>query len=766
MADDSFKKSALTYHQHPKPGKIAITATKPMTTARDLALAYSPGVAIPCEEIAEDPLKAYDYTSRGNMVAVISNGTAVLGLGAIGALASKPVMEGKAVLFKKFADIDSIDLEINETDVDKLVDIIAPLEPSFGGINLEDIKAPECFEVEKKLRERMNIPVFHDDQHGTAIIVAAAFRNWLRLANRKIEDIRLVTSGAGASAIACLNLLVAMGLPKSNIVVCDRQGVIYKGREGEMDPYKASYASDTNARDLADAIEGADMFLGLSAKGALKPEMVEKMADEPLIMALANPTPEIMPEEAKAAKPDCIVCTGRSDFPNQVNNVLCFPFIFRGALDVGATTINEEMKIACVHAIADLAMEAASHEVASVYADENLTFGPEYMIPKPFDPRLIMTVPIAVAKAAMETGVASRPIQDFDAYQAHLQQTYYRSDQLMRPVFEKARHDPKRIAFAEGEEERVLRAVQTIVEENLAKPILIGRRRVIEARIKKLNLKIRDTQHFEICDPEDDPRYREYWSLYHSIMERRGVTPDVAKNVLRTNNTVIAALMVHRNEADTLVCGTVGQYTNHLQYLHDIIGLRPGVETAAALAILITNHGNLFITDTHVNPDPSCEQIAEVTLLAAEEMKRFGVEPKIALLSRSNFGTHDSEDAMKMRRALTLVKERSPELEIDGEMHADAALSSCIREQVMPHSTLKGQANLLVMPSVSSANITYNTVKTITEATVVGPILLGVAKPVHIVTTAATPRGLINIAALASVEAQFYDAQHKADTSS
>lgn len=752
--DDRFKESALDYHRRPTHGKIAIKATKPLTTQRDLALAYSPGVAAPCEEIAENPLKAYEYTSRGNMVAVISNGTAVLGLGAIGALASKPVMEGKSVLFKKFADIDSIDIELDETDTDKLVEAIAMMEPSFGGINLEDIKAPECFEIENRLRERMNIPVFHDDQHGTAIIVGAAFTNWIHLTGRDMKDIRLVASGAGASAIACLTILHELGLPKENITVTDRNGVVYKGREEGMDPYKEKFAVDTNARTLEDAIENADVFLGLSGPGVLNKDLVGKMSKAPLIMALANPTPEIMPEIAREAQPEAIICTGRSDYTNQVNNVLCFPFIFRGALDVGATAINEEMKVACVKAIAELARQEASHEVQSVYADEELEFGPEYLIPKPFDPRLIVNIPIAVAKAAMETGVATRPIEDFEIYSEKLKQFFYQSNLLMRPIFNKAKANPKRVVYAEGEDERVLRAVQTIIDDGLAKPIIIGRRKVVENRLERLRLRLKIDQDFELCDPEDDPRYKDYWTLYLEKMTRSGVTPAMARTHVRTNNTVIAALMVERGEADAMICGSENKYKDHLEHIKNIIGFKPGIDVAAALVILINSRGNYFICDTHVNTNPSVSQISEMTLLAAEEINRFGIDPKVALLSHSNFGSHNDESAVKMRNVRKDLAARAPELELDGEMHADSALCEDIRKNIMPSSTLVGKANLMVMPNVEAANITYNTVKMLTDSTVIGPILLGMAKPAHIVTSAVTPRGIVNMTALAVVGAQ------------
>ncbi len=761
MTDNKLKEAALEYHRKPRPGKIAIEPTKPLATQRDLSLAYSPGVAIPCEEIAEDPLKAFDYTARGNLVAVITNGTAVLGLGNIGALASKPVMEGKSVLFKKFANIDSIDIEVDETDIDKFVDTVAALEPSFGGINLEDIKAPECFEIERKLRERMNIPVFHDDQHGTAIIVSAAFVNWLHWSGRDPENIRLVASGAGASAIACLNLLVHAGLKKENIIVCDRKGVVYEGRDDDMDPQKASFASKTSARTIEEALENADIFLGLSGPGVVNKDMIAKMADAPLIMALANPTPEIMPEEAKAAKKDAVICTGRSDYPNQVNNVLCFPFIFRGALDVGATAINEEMKLACVNALAELTRKEATAEVASLYSDEKLQFGPEYLIPKPFDPRLIADLPAAVAKAAMDSGVATRPIKDFDAYRDRLQEYLFRSQLIMRPIFERAKATPKRIAYCEGEEEKTLRAVQIVIDDGLARPVLVGRRRVIKKRIEKLALRINIEKDLEIVDPEGDPRYRDYWQTYHSLMERRGITPDMAKTTLRTNSTVIGALLVNKGEADAVICGTIGLFKNHLKDVIDVIGLTEGAETAAALRVAIMSKGTYFVCDTHVNPNPSAAQITEMTLMAAEEVRRFGITPKVALLSHSNFGTEETGSAGKMREACAEIKQRAPDLEIDGEMHADTALSEEIRNEIMPNSTLTGEANLLVMPNVEAGNISFNMIKMLGDAITIGPLLLGVAKPAHILTPSATARGIVNVTALACVQAQVLEAAKK-----
>lgn len=754
---EAFRQSALNYHKYPIPGKVAIQATKAMATQRDLALAYSPGVAAPCEEIAENPLTAYDYTSKGNLVAVISNGTAVLGLGNLGALASKPVMEGKAVLFKKFASIDSMDIEVDETDVDKLVDIIASLEPTFGGINLEDFKAPECFELERKLKERMKIPVFHDDQHGTAIIVTAAFTNWIHYSGRKMEDIRLVASGAGASAIACLNLLVHAGLKRENIIVCDRNGVVFEGRQEGMDPEKSAFASKTNARTLEQAIEGADVFLGLSGPGVLNKELVSKMAKAPLIMALANPTPEIMPEDAYEAKPDAIVCTGRSDYPNQVNNVLCFPFIFRGALDVGATTINEEMKLACVKAIAALARKEAAAEVASVYRDESLEFGRDYLIPKPFDPRLIVDLPLAVAKAAMESGVATRPIEDFEAYKSKLQQYFFRSQLVMQPIFARSKEAPKRVVFCEGEEQNVLQAVQIVLDENLAKPIVIGRENVVTERIKRLGLRMQPRKDFDLIDPHYDARYREYWETYHRIMERNGITPDDAKNELRTNPTVIGNLMVYKDIADAVICGTLGKYHKHLEDVIDIIGLKPGVETPAALSPLILSTGTYFFCDTQINDNPTVAQIVEMTLLAAEEVRRFGIKPKVALLSHSNFGSTDSESALKMRAAYREIRRRDPELEIDGEMQADTAISESIRQRIMPNSQLTGSANLFIMPNLEAANITFNMVKSFCDGVSIGPILLGVARPSHIVTPSVTVRGLVNITALCSVGAQVFE---------
>ncbi|MCB1532592.1 MAG: NADP-dependent malic enzyme [Alphaproteobacteria bacterium] len=769
--DDAFRQQALDYHtQNGRPGKIAIKPTKPLATQTDLALAYSPGVAVPCEEIAKDPLKSYDYTARGNLVAVITEGTAVLGLGNIGALAAKPVMEGKSVLFKKFANIDSVDVEVDmntqmdlsgdyerEEYIQKFVDIIASLEPTYGGINLEDIKAPECFEIERRLKERMNIPVFHDDQHGTAIIVTAAFKNWLEWSGRDIKKLKLVCSGAGASAISCLTLLVEAGLRRENIIICDRKGVVYKGRNESMDPQKEMFAADTKHREIRQAIKGADIFLGLSGPGAVDKDMIKSMGKKPLIMTLANPTPEIMPEDAKAAKPDAIICTGRSDYPNQVNNVLCFPFLFRGALDVGATKINEEMKLACVEAIAMLARKEVSAEVAKVYRDENLTFGPDYLIPKPFDPRLIVDLPIAVAKAAMKSGVATRPITDFDAYEMKLRQFFIRSQLVMNPIFKRAEENPKRVVYCEGEEDRVLQAVQTAVDENLAKPILIGRKKVVERRIKHLGLRMKVGQDLQLIDPEDDPRYRDYWETYHKIMERRGVTQAKARDIVRTNTTVIGTLLVYKNEADAVIAGTTGQYREHMEDIIDIVGLKPGVETPAALSILLLSKGTYFFCDTQVNPNPSVSQLSEMTLMAAEKVRRFGIKPKVALLSHSNFGDTDCESAQKMRDSFCDLRRRDPELEIDGEMSADLALSEKLRESVMPNSRLSGEANLFVMPNIESANISFNMMRILADGISIGPLLLGVARPCFITTPSVTTRGMINMTALATVGAQVFE---------
>ncbi|ELY4607727.1 NADP-dependent oxaloacetate-decarboxylating malate dehydrogenase [Cronobacter turicensis] len=754
--DEQLKQSALDFHEFPVPGKIQVSPTKPLATQRDLALAYSPGVAAPCLEIAADPLAAYKYTARGNLVAVISNGTAVLGLGNIGALAGKPVMEGKGVLFKKFAGIDVFDIEIDEHDPDKVVDVVAALEPTFGGINLEDIKAPECFYIEKKLRERMNIPVFHDDQHGTAIICTAAVLNGLRVVQKNISDVRLVVSGAGASAIACMNLLVALGMQKRNIVVCDSKGVIYKGREENMAETKAAYAIDDNGkRTLGEVIEGADIFLGCSGPKVMTQEMVKKMAASPLILALANPEPEIMPPLAKEVRPDAIICTGRSDFPNQVNNVLCFPFIFRGALDVGATAINEEMKLAAVHAIAELAHAEQSDVVASAYEDQELSFGPDYIIPKPFDPRLIVTIAPAVAKAAMDSGVATRPIEDFDAYKDKLTEFVYKTNLFMKPVFNQARKDPKRVVLTEGEEPRVLHATQELITLGLAKPVLVGRPGVIEMRLKKLGLQIEAGKDFEIVNNESDPRFKEYWNEYYSIMKRRGITQEQAQRAVIGNSTVIGAIMVHRGEVDAMICGTIGDYHEHFSVVQQIFGYRDGVKAAGAMNALLLPSGNTFIADTYVNDDPTPEQLAEITVMAAETVRRFGIEPKVALLSHSNFGSSDSPAASKMRETLQLVREHAPDLMIDGEMHGDAALVESIRSDRMPDSPLKGSANILIMPNVEAARISYNLLRvSSSEGVTVGPVLMGVAKPVHVLTPIASVRRIVNMVALAVVEAQ------------
>ena len=752
MAND-LGEAALAYHRLPKPGKLEIAATKPLGNQHDLALAYSPGVATACMAIAEDPREASGLTARGNLVAVVTNGTAVLGLGAIGPLAAKPVMEGKAVLFKKFAGIDVFDIELDALEVDKMVDIVAALEPTFGGINLEDIKAPECFEVESRLRERMNIPVFHDDQHGTAIIVGAAVYNGLRLVEKDIAEVKLVVSGAGAAALACLDQLVSLGLKRENIWVTDIAGVVHEGRSEQMDRWKARYAQATDARTLADVIGGADVFLGLSAPGVLKPEMVEAMADRPLILALANPVPEIMPELVKEVRPDAIMATGRSDYPNQVNNVLCFPFIFRGALDVGATTINEEMKVACVKALADLAMAEPSEIVAKAYG-ETRRFGPEYLIPRPFDPRLILEIAPAVAKAAMETGVATRPIEDFDAYCQGLARFVFRSGLFMKPVFEQAREAPKRLIYAEGEDERVLRAVQVVLDEGLARPILVGRPEVVESRIERLGLRLRAARDFDIINPQSDPRFKDYWQTYHALVERKGVTPEGAQTVVRTRNTVIAAVAVRRGDADAMICGVTGRYHRHLAHVRDVIGLARGVRDFSALSVLILPSGTYFLADTYVTPDPSAEEIVEMTRMSAEHVQRFGIVPKIALLSHSNFGSSDTYTARKMRAALAMLHAQHPELEVEGEMHPDAALNEAIRDNLFPNSRLKGSANLLIMPSLDAANIAFNLVKSVGEGLPVGPILVGTAAPAHILTPSVTARGVVNMSAIAVVDTQ------------
>ena len=752
MTNDDFKQAALEYHRLSPPGKIKVAPTKPMLTQRDLALAYSPGVAYACEAIVEDPNAASELTARGNLVAVVTNGTAVLGLGNIGALAGKPVMEGKGVLFQKFAGIDVFDIEINETDPDKLVEIIASLEPTFGGINLEDIKAPECFIVERKLRERMKIPVFHDDQHGTAIIVGAAVVNALEVIGKKIEDVKLATSGAGAAGIACLDMLVALGLKPENILAFDRDGVIYTGRP-HLDPDKARYARDTDKRSLAEIVDDADIFLGLSAGGILKPEMVATMADKPVILALANPNPEISPADAKAVRPDVIIGTGRSDYPNQVNNALCFPYIFRGALDVGATVINEDMKVACVHAIAKLARREAS-DLGSAYGDDVPCFGPEYLIPRPFDPRLLVEVAAAVAQAAMDSGVALRPIPDMWAYREKLGQFVYRTSLMMKPVYDRARADKKRVVYAEGEEETVLRAVQTVIDEGLAFPILIGRPDVIDARIQRLSLRMRAGVDFEITNQDDDPRFNDYWQHYHALTSRRGVTPAAAKNLMRSRPTLIAAVMVARGEADAMITGLVGRFHKKLGYVRSVIPLDPGVQSTSAMTGVINNQGAYFFLDTHVQDDPTAEQIAEATLQAAYRLKLFGIEPRIALLSHSNFGSHETPGSIKMRKVRELLLKRKPDLNVDGEMQGDTAWDEVLRSRMMPGSTLSGRANLFVMPNLDAANIAYNMVRVVTDGVAIGPILMGISKPVHILTTSATPRRVINMTAIAAVDAQ------------
>ncbi len=753
--EKDLRQAALDYHRWPTPGKISIRPTKGLTNQRDLALAYSPGVAVACDAIVADPATAADYTSRANLVGVITNGTAVLGLGDIGPLAAKPVMEGKACLFKKFAGIDVFDIELAEKDPDKLIEMIAALEPTLGGINLEDIKAPECFYIEQKLKERMKIPVFHDDQHGTAIISAAALLNGLKIVGKRIGEVKVVCSGAGAAAISCLNLWCYLGVQRENIIVCDSKGVIYLGRPGGMDETKARYAQDTGARTLGDAVEGADIFLGLSTAGVLTPDMVKTMAMQPMIFALANPIPEIMPDLAKAARPDAIIATGRSDYPNQVNNVLCFPFIFRGALDVGSTCITEEMKIASVRAIAELAEAEVTDEVAMAYPGRELAFGPEYLIPTPFDPRLIVKIAPAVAQAAIASGVATRPISDWEAYRAKLTEFIYHTGVGMRAIFQAARQTKgKRIIFAEGEDERVLRATQIVVEERFARPILIGWPSVIERRLEKAKLRIQPGIDFDIVNPESDERYRECWDAYLKLMVRRGVTPAIAKSALRRDNTLIGAMLLRLGYADGLLCGTSGLYAEHLKVVRDIIGKRSCVNTLAAMNYLMLPGRSLFLCDTHVNQEPDAQEIAEMTLMAAEEVRRFGVQPKVALLSHSNFGSSPSDSARKMSHAASLIDAMSAgELEVDGEMHGDAALSEAFRRAANPDSMLKGEANLLIMPNIDAANIAYNLLKmTGGEGVTIGPILLGAARPVHILTSTATVRRLVNMAALAVVE--------------
>lgn len=758
--DQRFRQAALEYHEFPTPGKLQISATKSLVNQRDLALAYSPGVAAACEEIEADPSTAVRYTAKANLVGVVTNGTAVLGLGNIGPLAAKPVMEGKAVLFKKFAGIDVFDIEINENDPDKLIEIIASLEPTFGGINLEDIKAPDCFKVERALRGRMNIPVFHDDQHGTAIVVGAAILNGLEVIGKKLSEVKFVVSGAGAAALACLELLVELGLPREHVWVTDIDGVVYKGRPVNMDPDKDLFAQDTTARTLADVIKDADVFLGLSAGGVLKQDMVRAMAPKPLILALANPTPEILPELVKEVRDDVIMCTGRTDYPNQVNNVLCFPFIFRGALDVGATTITKEMEIAAVRAVAELARKEQSDVVASAYRTQNLSFGPEYLIPKPFDPRLIVHIAPAVAKAAMESGVATRPIADLEAYKDQLQQFVYHSGTFMKPIFAVAKRcvaetpQTSRIVFAEGEDERVMRAVQVVVDEAIAKPIMIGRPAVIERRLERFGLRIKPGVDFELINPEYDERYKDYWRTYHDLTKRKGVTEAYAKIEMRRRNTLIGSMLIHKDNADGMICGTFGTHSLHLHYVNQVLGLRSGCNTYGAMNGLMLPNRQVFLVDTHVNYDPTAEQVAEITLMAAEEMIRLGVQPKAALLSHSNFGSSNQPSAVKMREALQILRDIAPWLEVDGEMHGDCAIDEAVRNTIFSGSTLTGEANLLVCPNIDAANISYNLLKSAAgNGIAVGPILLGSDKPVHILTASATVRRIVNMTALAVLDA-------------
>jgi malate dehydrogenase (oxaloacetate-decarboxylating)(NADP+) len=749
----SLDDAALFFHRQPRPGKLEIRATKPLGNQRDLALAYSPGVAAPCRAIAADPSTAHLYTARGNLVAVVSNGTAVLGLGAIGPLAAKPVMEGKAVLFKKFAGIDVFDIEIAETEVDRVVEVVAALEPTFGGINLEDFRGPECFAIEAKLRERMNIPVFHDDQHGTAIIVGAAVVNALELAGKRIEDVKIVASGAGAAGIACLNLLVELGARRENIWVTDLGGVVYEGRTELMDPWKGVYAKATDKRALAEVIDGADVFLGVSAAGVLKPEMLARMAGKPLVLALANPNPEITPELAFATRPDVMMCTGRSDYPNQVNNVLCFPYVFRGALDVGATAINEPMKLAAVKAIAALAREEPSDVVARASGGEAAMFGPSYLIPSPFDPRLILRIAPAVARAAMETGVALRPIDDFQAYAETLERYVFRSGLAMKPIFSAAKAAPKRIVLADGEDERALRAAQVAIEDGIAQPILVGRPHVVEVRLQRYGLRIRPGREFELINPEDDPRYRDYVDLYFSRVGRRGVTPEAARAIVRTNTTVIAALAVERGEADGLLCGLDGRFERHLRDIRQVIGTKPGIGDVSTLSLLIFADGAYFLCDTSVGEDPPAERVAETARLAVEHVTRFGMEPRIALLSHSNFGSRPTASAQKMRAAAEILWREFPDLKVDGEMQGDAAVSALVRERAMPVGRLEGPANLLVFPNLDSANIAMTLLKEIADGLHVGPILMGAARPAHILMPSATTRGVVNMMAVTTVEA-------------
>jgi len=749
------RRAALEYHEFPTPGKIAVTATKQLVNQHDLALAYTPGVAAPCEEIVKDPAAAFKYTSRGNLVGVVTNGTAVLGLGDIGPLASKPVMEGKAVLFKKFSGIDVFDIEINEKDPEKLVEIIAALEPTFGGINLEDIKAPDCFYVERKLRERMKIPVFHDDQHGTAITVGAAILNGLKVVGKEPSQVKLVTSGAGAAALACLGLLLKLGIRRENIWVTDLAGLVYEGRKELMDEDKIQFSQKTDQRTLAEAIDGADVFLGLSAGGVLKQDMVKRMAAKPLIFALANPNPEILPEDVKAVRDDAIMATGRTDYPNQVNNVLCFPYIFRGALDCGATTITQEMEIAAVYAIADLAQAEQSEVVAAAYAGQPLVFGPDYLIPKPFDPRLMIKIAPAVAQAAAESGVASRPITDMEAYRERLQSFVYASGTTMKPIYTAAKRGlKKRVAYSEGEEERVLRAAQIVADEGLARPTLIGRPAVIAERIEKFGLRLKEALDYDVVNVEDDHRYRDFWQTYHRMTERKGITVQVAKIEMRRRLSLIGAMLLHKDDVDGLICGTWGTNATHLPYIEQVIGKRAGVNTFACMNGLMLPNRQVFLVDTHVNYDPTAEQLAEITVMAAHEMQRFGIRPKAALLSHSNFGTSNEPSAVKMRDTLALLKKNAPWLEVDGEMHGDIALDGDARALEMPNGTLQGDANLLVLPNIDAANISYNLLKTAAGGNIaIGPVLLGAAKPVHILTPSATVRRIVNMTALTVADA-------------
>jgi len=750
---ESFKETSLRYHSDPTPGKLAMVPTKPLSNQRDLARAYSPGVAFACEEIVKDPAAAAEMTIRSNLVGVVTNGTAVLGLGAIGPLAAKPVMEGKAVLFKKFAGINVFDIEVEETDPEKLIDIIASLEPTFGAINLEDIKAPECFIVEEELKKRMNIPVFHDDQHGTAIVVGAAVYNGLRIVEKDIKKVKVVSTGGGAASLACLDMLVSLGLPRENVTLVDVEGVVYQGRTADMNPYKDKYAIKTDKRTLNDVIDDTDVFLGLSAPGILKPDMVRRMADKPFILALANPTPEILPEEAKKVRPDAIMATGRSDYPNQVNNVLCFPFLFRGALDVGATTINEEMKVACVKAIADLAFKESSEEVANAYQGEDLTFGPEYIIPKPLDPRLILEIAPAVAKAAMDSGVASRPLDDVDAYYEKLSSFVFKSSMLLQPVLEKAKKNPKRLIFSEGENPKVLLAVQALVDEKMSFPTLVGRPDVVEHQIEKLGLRIKRDRDFDLINPEKDGRFRDYWQEYHALVCRKGVSKEAAKTIVRTNTTVIAALAVRRGDADAMICGTYGRFDFHVRYIIDVIGRKTPEHKISTMTTLILPRRTLFLADAFMTIDPCVEQIVENTLAAAEKVRAFGVTPKVALLSHSNFGTSQSPSAKKMRKAVAILKEMAPELELEGEMHANAALEQPLRDEMISDDRLKGAANLLIFPNLDAANISLDLARSLDNGLIVGPILLGAAQPAHIVTPSATSKGIFNMAAIAIADA-------------